>query len=101
MRSLHVLLPQPFFLALLFAPAAAGRLLVVGSANADTFLPVKRLPVEGENLTVPPGRAVEIDVPGGKGCNQAVAAAKFLCHGDVDGSHQGGGAGDFPRPIWE
>ena len=61
-------------------------ILVVGSANVDTFLPVKRLPVEGENLTVPPGRAVEIDVPGGKGCNQAVAAARLLCHDGVDGA---------------
>ena len=58
--------------------ASTGSILVVGSANADTFLPVKRLPVEGENLTVPPGRTVEIDVPGGKGCNQAIAAAKLL-----------------------
>jgi len=57
-----------------------GGILVVGSLNADTFLPVTRLPVEGENLTVPPGRAVEIDVPGGKGCNQAVACAR-LCAG--------------------
>ena len=65
---------------------AGGSVLVVGSANVDTFLPVKRLPVEGENLTVPPGRAVEIDVPGGKGCNQAVAAARLLCHGGVDGA---------------
>ena len=57
-----------------------GGILVVGSLNADTFLPVTRLPVEGENLTVLPGRTVEIDVPGGKGCNQAVACAR-LCAG--------------------
>lgn len=69
---------------------AGGSVLVVGSGNVDTFLPVERLPVEGENLTVPPGRAVEIDVPGGKGCNQAVAAAKLLCHDAVDGVQQGG-----------
>jgi len=67
----------------------SGGILVVGSANADTFLPVKHLPVEGENLTVPPGRVVEIDVPGGKGCNQAIAAAKLLCGGDADGAQQG------------
>jgi len=52
--------------------------LVVGSANADTFLPVARLPTEGENLTLLPGRAPIVDVPGGKGCTQAVAAAKLL-----------------------
>lgn len=52
-------------------------ILVVGSLNADTFLPVDRLPTEGENLTTIPGRAVDIDVPGGKGCNQAVACARL------------------------
>jgi len=88
MRSLSLL-----FAILLLARHAsssisggAGGILVVGSANADTFLPVKRLPVEGENLTVPPGRTVEIDVPGGKGCNQAVAAAKLLRHVDIEGA---------------
>mmetsp|Transcript_1990 Transcript_1990/g.2797 ORF Transcript_1990/g.2797 Transcript_1990/m.2797 type:complete len:726 (+) Transcript_1990:149-2326(+) len=51
-------------------------ILVVGSANADTFLPVPRMPVEGENLMTsgPP----QIDLPGGKGCTQAVAASKLL-----------------------
>jgi len=29
----------------------AGNILVVGSINADTFLPVARLPVEGENVS--------------------------------------------------
>ena len=52
--------------------------LVVGSANADTFLPVARLPTEGENLTLLPGRVPVVDVPGGKGCTQAVAVAKLL-----------------------
>eukprot|EP00536_Pseudo-nitzschia_multiseries_P014831 jgi/Psemu1/262456/estExt_Genewise1Plus.C_7730007 len=52
--------------------------LVVGSANADTFLPVARLPTEGENLTLLPGRVPIVDVPGGKGCTQAVAVAKLL-----------------------
>lgn len=52
--------------------------LVVGSANADTFLPVARLPTEGENLTLLPGSLPIVDVPGGKGCTQAVAAAKLL-----------------------
>jgi sugar/nucleoside kinase (ribokinase family)/sugar phosphate isomerase/epimerase len=51
-------------------------IVVVGSVNADTFLSVLRLPVEGENLTT----LCEpwTDVPGGKGCTQAVAAAKLL-----------------------
>jgi sugar/nucleoside kinase (ribokinase family)/sugar phosphate isomerase/epimerase len=52
------------------------RIVVVGSINADTFLHVSRLPVEGENLTTL--REPEVDLPGGKGCTQAVAAAKLL-----------------------
>ena len=52
--------------------------LVVGSANADTFLSVDRLPTEGENLTLLPGTEPVVDVPGGKGCTQAVAVAKLL-----------------------
>jgi ribokinase len=53
------------------------QILVVGSANADTFLPLSRLPTEGENLTLLPGQHPIIDVPGGKGCTQAVAAARL------------------------
>lgn len=52
--------------------------LVVGSANADTFLSVDRLPTEGENLTLLPGTEPTVDVPGGKGCTQAVAVSKLL-----------------------
>jgi sugar/nucleoside kinase (ribokinase family)/sugar phosphate isomerase/epimerase len=51
-------------------------IVVVGSANADTFLSVLRLPIEGENLTTICEPSA--DVPGGKGCTQAVAAAKLL-----------------------
>lgn len=53
------------------------KILVVGSANADTFLPVARLPTEGENLTLMPGTHPVVDLPGGKGCTQAVAVAKL------------------------
>ncbi len=53
------------------------KILVVGSANADTFLPVARLPKEGENLTLLPGRQPVVDLPGGKGCTQAVAVGKL------------------------
>lgn len=67
---------------LLFSPhyivrASTPKILVVGSINADTFLPVSRLPSEGENLTLRPGCIPIIDVPGGKGCTQAVAASKL------------------------
>ena len=59
--------------------ADAANILVIGSMNADTFLPVARLPVEGENVMLVPGKQPVVDVPGGKGCTQAVAAAKLLC----------------------
>jgi ribokinase len=58
--------------------ASASTILVCGSANADTFLPVKRLPAEGENILLLHSRQPIVDVPGGKGCTQAVAAAKLL-----------------------
>ena len=51
-------------------------IVVVGSVNIDTFLSVLRLPVEGENLTTLCEPSA--DIPGGKGCTQAVAAAKLL-----------------------
>jgi ribokinase len=54
------------------------RIVVIGSINADTFLPVDRIPIEGENLTLLPGKLPVVDVPGGKGCTQAVAASKLL-----------------------
>lgn len=58
-------------------PVVQSNILVVGSANADTFLPVARLPTEGENLTLLPGTQPVVDLPGGKGCTQAVAVAKL------------------------
>ncbi|CAB9524222.1 isomerase [Seminavis robusta] len=65
-------------LASVFASKVEGNILVVGSINADTFLPVSRLPTEGENVMLVPGKEATVDVPGGKGCTQAVAASK-LC----------------------
>lgn len=61
-------------------------ILVAGSANADTFLPVARLPREGENLCVLDDEDVEVDVPGGKGCNQAVACARLSRTDAADGN---------------
>ncbi|KAG2440419.1 hypothetical protein HYH02_010307 [Chlamydomonas schloesseri] len=47
-------------------------LIVVGSVNADLVLPIERLPKPGETLA-----AASIEtVPGGKGANQAAAAAR-------------------------
>ena len=70
------------------ADAAGPSILVAGSANSDTFLPVPRLPSPGENLTVPPGRVPRRGVPGGKGLNQAMAAS-CLSDGDVRTSFLG------------
>lgn len=50
----------------------AGRILVVGSVNEDVVLRVPRFPHPGETL---PARGLERR-PGGKGANQAVAAAR-------------------------
>jgi len=54
-----------------------GNILVVGSVNADTILLVPRLPLEGETLTALKGSVPNIDIPGGKGCNQAIACARL------------------------
>lgn len=47
-------------------------LVVVGSVNADLVLPIERLPKPGETLAA---ASIEV-VPGGKGANQAAAAAR-------------------------
>lgn len=52
---------------------AAGSICVVGSANLDIVTPVQRHPVAGE--TVLGGDHAQL--PGGKGANQAVAAARL------------------------
>jgi ribokinase len=54
-------------------PPGAGRVVVVGSANADLVVTVERRPAAGE--TVPGGDLRTL--PGGKGANQAVAAARL------------------------
>lgn len=51
----------------------APRILVVGSANVDLVAAVPRIPKPGESLI---GSAFKT-VPGGKGANQAVAAARL------------------------
>ena len=53
-----------------------GNILVVGSANLDTILHVHHLPQSGENIMTIPYTDVR-EVAGGKGCNQAIAAAKL------------------------
>ena len=48
-------------------------ILVVGSANIDLVTRVPRVPMPGETLL---GRSFDT-VPGGKGANQATAAARL------------------------
>lgn len=48
-------------------------LVVVGSANADIYVEVERLPAPGETLAACSGRTL----PGGKGANQAACAARL------------------------
>ncbi len=52
------------------------RILVVGSANIDLVTRVKRVPKPGETLI---GQSFDT-VPGGKGANQATAAARLGAH---------------------
>lgn len=52
---------------------AAKRLIVLGSVNADHVVRVEQFPRPGETLV---GHDYQV-IPGGKGANQAVAAARF------------------------
>lgn len=55
------------------APRQRPAILVVGSLNMDWVLEVPRMPLPGESM---PGRTYS-KIPGGKGANQAVAAARL------------------------
>ncbi|RNL51573.1 ribokinase [Arthrobacter oryzae] len=55
------------------APANAGPIVVVGSINVDQVIRVDRHPMPGETVV---GHSITI-LPGGKGANQAVAAAQL------------------------
>ena len=64
---------------------------VVGSINLDLVARAERLPRPGETVT----GATFAQIPGGKGANQAVAAARLGAHGDVIGCV---GDDDFAAP---
>ncbi len=51
----------------------AARVVVVGSINVDLFADVERLPARGETVLA----SASYQRPGGKGANQAVAAARW------------------------
>ncbi len=64
-------------------------------------MPIRRLPSPGENLLLIP-HCHPFDAPGGKGCNQAIAASFLsLCGvtGDGDGSDSNGGDIDIDIDI--
>ena len=52
------------------------KIVVIGSTNTDMVISGRRLPVPGE--TISDGRFMM--APGGKGANQAVAAARLSCY---------------------
>jgi hypothetical protein len=62
------------------AVGSSSPLVVVGSVNADIYVEIERLPMEGETIAAGGGETL----PGGKGANQAACAARlsfptYLC----------------------
>src|SRR5690349_13168080 len=74
-------------------PHAAPTLAVVGSINVDLVLRAERLPRPGETV----GGARLAQVAGGKGANQAVAAARLGARVRMLGAVGGDGHGDLRR----
>jgi ribokinase len=60
---------------------ASGKVFVFGSINTDLFVYVEKLPVPGETV----GGGTYASFPGGKGANQAVAAARAGCAVEMHG----------------
>jgi ribokinase len=59
-----------------------GSIVVIGSLNMDFVLAVDRMPLPGETIL---GRNFRV-IPGGKGANQAYAAAKLAGSGSTSGT---------------
>src|SRR5512147_3069805 len=66
-------------------------ILVVGSLNADLVVRTPRFPQPGETIS---GEDLQV-IPGGKGANQAVAAARHGAQVDMLGRVGNDGFGDF------
>lgn len=69
----HKQMPEPVRERLEALKDAPGSVIVVGSMNADYTVTTKRLPKPGETVN---GGAMKV-LPGGKGANQASAAARL------------------------
>lgn len=63
-------------------------MVVCGTVNVDTFVGVRQFPAAGETVIAEPLGSPGL---GGKGANQAVAAARFLADETADGRATGGG----------
>eukprot|EP00804_Cyclotella_cryptica_P022547 CCRYP_009444-RA/>CCRYP_009444-RA protein AED:0.00 eAED:0.00 QI:194/-1/1/1/-1/1/1/391/701 len=85
-----MLLSLSLLLLLALTPSSHASILIAGSLNVDTFLPIARFPSPGENLTLLPNCEHLVDVPGGKGMNQAIAACKLQLLGKTATTHGGG-----------
>lgn len=66
-------------------------ILVVGSLNTDLVVRAPRFPQPGETIS---GEDLQV-IPGGKGANQAVAAARHGAHVSMLGAVGNDGFGDF------
>ncbi|HLA08173.1 MAG TPA: PfkB family carbohydrate kinase, partial [Anaerolineales bacterium] len=66
-------------------------ILVVGSLNADLVVRAPRFPQPGETIS---GDDLQV-IPGGKGANQAVAAARLGANVSMLGRVGNDGFGDF------
>jgi ribokinase len=75
--------------------SATGRVVVVGSLNIDLVLGLNRMPAPGETVV---GETLDRH-PGGKGLNQAVAAARLGARVSMIGAVGGDDSGDWLRGI--